>query len=330
MNYDLLQQYYQKNKLPDNAFIEATKLLDDFYKEIANKDSQKNLDDISLDLLEEYIEKVYRTKQTSIEFFLIFMRYFKVTHKDDLYVLLTRYTGILDVLENIFKRYIGMFSKKELDELLEGLDIPSLGMSPKLIPNFTSEFMRRIESKHTIDEVKEVLTGNNHSLSEKNLLPEIVAYENAISLEAYLVDRHQRKIIELEEHMHQNLVWFEQIITTEVIEFVKANQEILSAVLLDDSLYITKIPYDTKAYLEEKSKTLQNYHACHCSFAKEAIFNDKTVISPYWCYCSAGFAKFPFEIILGQKLKITCLKTALNKDGICRFKIDLKGIEYKH
>jgi hypothetical protein len=80
--------------------------------------------------------------------------------------------------------------------------------------------------------------------------------------------------------MKQNRVWFEQSITPEVLDFVKGNQEVLSARLIDDKLYVTKIPYDTKAYLEAKTDDMKKYYGCHCPFAREAIGRVAGVILP--------------------------------------------------
>ena len=74
--------------------------------------------------------------------------------------------------------------------------------------------------------------------------------------------------------MDQNKVWFEQIITKEAIDFVKNNQEILSGVLVNEKLYVTKIPYDIKNFLEVNDPILKKYYACHCTFVRENIKNN--------------------------------------------------------
>ncbi len=63
------------------------------------------------------------------------------------------------------------------------------------------------------------------------------------------------------------------------------------------------------------------------AFARESILTGNS-IDGNWCYCSAGFAKFPFEVILDKQLDVKLLNCALNGDEVCRFEIDL-GNEYK-
>ncbi len=51
--------------------------------------------------------------------------------------------------------------------------------------------------------------------------------------------------------------------------------------------------------------------------------------SKEWCYCSGGYAKYPFEIILEQDLEVKLLETPLDGDHVCRFEIDLTNVKYK-
>ena len=143
-------------------------------------------------------------------------------------------------------------------------------------------------------------------------------------MDVYLKERHQRRVLELQKYCDEGKVWFEQIITQEVVEHVRTNQEVLSAVRKDDTLYVTKIPYETQQYLTETDPIKKRYYYCHCTLAREAILNDSQNIDPNWCYCSAGFAKFPFEVILGkEEMEVTVLESVLSGSDKCRFAIKL-------
>ena len=90
---------------------------------------------------------------------------------------------------------------------------------------------------------------------------------------------------------------------------------------------MTKIPYDIVSYLKETDKTKKRYYACHCPFVRESILTTDKV-SKNWCYCSGGFAKFPFEQVLGRELKVTLMKSVLAGDDVCRFAIEI-GTDFK-
>lgn len=321
MKKEAFKDLYFRNNLM-SEFDDAWKLLEDVSRMFGDLD---NIDESSLDLGIQYLVK---NNQSNIENFIVLMRYFKVVQRNDLYIHLTRYTGMLDVVDNIIKRIKNTVNEDTYKDIVKGYKMPKLGMSPKELPKRIDDLMKRLDQNLTDDLVKYVLTGNNHDVSEKSQLREKIEYEAAIDFKTYLKERHDRKIKELTDCLSEGRVWFEQTITEEVIEHVKSNQEVLSAVLENEKLYITKIPYDTLNYLAATDEVTRKYMGCHCPFAREAIKNQEK-LDERFCYCSAGFAKFPFEVILGQDLRIRTLETILAGSDKCRFEIDLKGIDYK-
>lgn len=334
MNNDLmvlekLQRYYKDNHLDEMAYQFARNLIIEFWNFLSKKHDIPSLSEITPEDVSDFIEILHQEKRSSLEAFIAMMRYMKILQKNDCYIELTKYTGIIGVVDIILKRVEEFHGKEIVNSIVQGLEIPTLGESPKAIPIFTEKFMRRLNASLKPDEVKKVLAGNNHDLPKDALMPEKVEYENADTFEQYLKDRHERKVAELIKYRDSGKVWFEQKITDAVVDYVASNQEILSGVIRDGWLYITKIPYDTEAYLSAEKLHEKQYYACHCSFAREALVQGNHDISPLWCYCSGGYAKFPFEVILDQKLKIECIENVLKDGNLCRFRIPLKGIEYK-
>lgn len=321
--------FYVKNKLPMSQFEEAKNIIIDLDQYARNR-KFTDIDDLSESDLDDYIQHLLFQEKLEIQTFIALMRYFKVTNQNQLFIRLTRFTGGIGVIENILKRLDRFISKEIRYQIMDGLDIPKLGTLPQDFPQFTKKFNERLNQYLSQEEVIKVLAGNNHDVSKEAMIPEKIEYENAPSLEVYLQERHQRKVEELQTFADDGKVWFEQAITQEVVDYVASSQEILSARLEDNKLYITKIPYDTVNYLHAKTSQEKRYYACHCTFAREAILQPGQDISRNWCYCSAGFAKFPFEVILDQPLPIECLESALDRiDDRCRFVIDLTDIEYK-
>lgn len=287
-----------------------------------NKFFGNKIDEVDISKIKEYLLKLIEDKQNSIEELLALARYFLLEDKKDIYIFFTQIFGSLGVVEEIKKRMIKTVGIKKTEHVFQGLIEPVLGTTPDAMPGFTNSFMKNIEDNLTEEEMKKVLAGNNHQIPVSAMLSEKEAYEKAANLEVYLRERHQRKVDVLERHKKEGKVWFEQVINQEVIDYVRGDQEILSAVLKDGSLYITKIPYDTKAFLEAETEQEKRYAACHCAFARESIPKGLSM-DPNWCYCSAGFAKFPFEIIFGRDLDIELLETPLKGDLRCRFRIPL-------
>ncbi len=284
-----------------------------------------NLDEIDREKTDRMIESLVDEGKNTVENFLFVMRYYRMTKRHDIYIYLTRYTGFLDVFENILARLKERVNSEVYLKITNGFKIPVLGTKPTELPIHMSILMDRLKESLSDDEIAVVLAGNNHGLPEEMFLSEKAFYDAVPDLVSYLEDLHHRKVAELEEHLAQNKVWFEQAITQEVIDFVKSNQEILSARLVDDKLYVTKIPYDTLAYLQADSMDKKRYYGCHCPLAREAIGK----VPSLFCYCSGGFTKFPFDILFGKSLPVKSLETILGGSDICRFEIDLTDVEYK-
>jgi hypothetical protein len=329
MKLDLLRKLYQDNHLQEDAFMHAESLirsLDEFAR-VAGIDS--GIEMISTDVLDQFIQELVLEKRNTVDRFIAMMRYFRVTKQHELFVRLTQYTGALDVLESIYSKMEKVIGKEKTERIQQVFPIPVLGTEIISLNRHTERFINHLKEHVSDLELKRILTDNHHLIPRSSFQKERIFYEASETLEDYLKDMHERHVQELQTFYEQDKVWYEQIITKDVIEFVRSNPEIMSAVLKDDALYITKIPYDTNQYLKAETNEMKAYHACHCPFAKASILEKGIHIDARWCYCSAGFTKLPFEVALDQELQIECISSALKGDPLCRFKIDLSGISHK-
>ena len=277
----------------------------------------------SVDDIKGYIALLLENGEVTAETLLAMARYFYLENRHDIYIYFTKLFGGMGVLENIKRRAEKYAGKETARKIFDGFAFPPLGTPLEEVPKYTNGLMARLK-KHTSPELyKKILAGNNHGVPEQSMQSEKELYEKSESLGQYLKELHARKVAELQQYCDSGQVWFEQEITPPVVDFVASNQEILSAAEKDGKLYVTKIPYDTPAYLAAKTDKEKNYYACHCPFAREAIISGRDAVPSDWCYCSAGFTKFPFEIILGRELDVKVINSALDGDGFCRFEIDL-------
>jgi hypothetical protein len=320
MKENVLSAFYQRNHLDDQIHT-AVSFLGQIERDLFA------LDGISKAQVDEIGQYLIDNKLNQIQNFITLMRYYKASKDENTYIYLTQFTGGIGVFETILKR-LKVVDKAVYQLITSQMNMPVLGLSPIDLTSYTHQLMSLLNNHLEPDQERRVLTGNNHQIPESTQIKEKIAYESADSLKTYLKERHQRKMKELEGFMERNEIWFEQKITQEVIDYVKSNQEILSGRLEDNQLYITKIPYDTVNFLNAYDLKDKQYYACHCPFARESIYQDKKVNQTF-CYCSAGFAKFPFEVILGQSLDIKVIASAIGQDDHCRFVIDLSGIDYK-
>ena len=275
-----------------------------------------------VDDVKRYLDAVENARGLTIEELLALGRAFYIAGNNDAYIYFTRLLGGAGVIGSIRERLESAAGKAAADAVFTGLSEPPPGTPPEQMPAFTGELMVRIEQALEPDVYQPALAGNNHGLSAQAMEDEKRLFEQAADLDEYLKQRHARKVAELQEHCDTGRVWFEQQITQPVVDYVQANQEVLSAVREGGKLYVTKIPYDPDRYLKESDPVQKRYWACHCPFARESILGGAAV-SENWCYCSGGFAKFTFEVILGRELQVKLLQSVLAGDNVCRFEIDI-------
>jgi len=321
MNTDSFVKLYKDRGYDDKTIDKAVSELIQAEKFLRQQDAK--LDKVSVDMIKDYIKYLIDSNKNNLDTLLALARYFYVIKNNDVYIHFTKILGGLGVLENIKKRMENYAGKEMANKVLDGFNMPPLGTPLEEVPYYTHNLMERIKKNLEPDLYQKILAGNNHGIPKESMKLEKEFYENSKSLDDYLKERHIRKVEELQSYCDSETIWFEQIITQDVVDFVASNQEVLSAKRKGNKLYVTKIPYDVVKYLQETDAKKKSYYACHCPFARESVMSLNETVDSEWCYCSAGFAKYPFEIILGRELNVRLLESALDGHGICRFEIDL-------
>lgn len=325
MNEQVLRDYYKKRGfsagLTDEA-VAAVCALEDWLHARA-----ETLESAGVPQIRAQIRSMMDSGGVTLETLLAQGRYFYLTSRNDIYVYYTSLLGAVGVVESISDRLALLESAEVAEELIGTLPKPPPGSEPADYPAFTRALMERLEQNLPESSVRRALAGNHHQIPAEEFEDERKLYLLSGSMEEYLCAAHKKQVATLQRHADTGTVWFEQIITQDVVDFVAANQEIQSAVKIGDTLYTTKIPYDPARYLAETDETMRRYYACHCPFAREAILRGEPEISGNWCYCSGGFVKYPYEVILGRELRVELLQSVLMGDPVCRFAIHLDSAE---
>jgi len=254
-------------------------------------------------------------------------RELKKTGKDEEYIALLQILEREDIIPNLKERFAAVLGEEVCRRLFDGLPLPPVGDPPAEAVTFTEELVNRLLALEeradgpNRETLIHSLSGNAHGIPAAAFDREKVYFDNAPTLEAYLQGCHSRAVETLREHARTGEIWFEQIITNEVVEFVASRQEVLGGVLRDRRIYLTKIPYDPAGWLAEEDPRKKRYLACHCPMAREALKSGDNSINPLWCACSAGFARQKFNVLFGEETKVEVVSSLLDGDDACRFAI---------
>lgn len=107
-------------------------------------------------------------------------------------------------------------------------------------------------------------------------------------------------------------------------EFVANDPTIEAGKREGNIIYVSKIPFKLREYLNAKNDKDKRYHYCHCGWIKASIpKSDEEQISSTFCNCSGGWHKIPFETIFGRTLRVEVVKSVLKGDDICTFAIHI-------
>src|SRR6056297_89295 len=274
--------------------------------------------------IQSYMDLIIAKGENSFKAIIFLSRYFLNQKNNAIYIYFTQLLGVSGVIENILNRFEIMAQKKGLDvKIHQKIDILPIGTSPKEYPVFLKSFMSELKSFLNEDEARWVLAGNNHQVPPVSFEEEKRRFLNADSIEGYLTQRHLRAVKKLQKHADEGTVWFEQIITPEVVELVRSNQEMLGGIKRENKIVVTKIPYNPSEYVKTDDLTQKRYMACHCPFIRNHLLQDFSDIDPDWCYCSGGFAKAPFEHIFESELEVELIESCLTGSDKCRFAITI-------
>jgi hypothetical protein len=282
----------------------------------------KSLESFDVGDLRQYASTLIARKKNTMDRFLALARYTYMAGLNEVFIYFTSIIGAREVLPSISERLALVAGEKVRAEVFEGIEPPPLGSPPEESPPVTSLLVDKL-LKLGPETCHRVLAANHHGVPVESFAKHKDWLREAGSLDAFLKRVHQEAVGELERYMKEGKIWYEQEITPEVVEFVKSNQEILSAVRDGEHLYITKIPYSPKGFLKESDPLLRRYYACHCPLARAAIIMEKTEIPLDWCYCSGGFEKLMFDVVFEEPTEVEVLESVLAGDPRCRFRVKI-------
>lgn len=280
-----------------------------------------SLEKADVALLQGSIQHLIEEGKNTEDALVAVARYCRFAKRNDFFIHIAGLVNAREVLPGMRRRLEELAGKDVTLRVFAGFELPPLGAPQESYPILTNTIILRMEDELSPEGCKEVLTWNYHEIPPEAFLGKRERFEKSADIDEFLVEEHRRLVEEISRSMRDGDVWYEQEITPEVVEFVKADQEISAGKRYGDWIIVTKIPFAPKRYLDESDPRLKRYYACHCPLARASILEDGLRIPPTFCYCSAGFDKLPFDVMFGEPVEIEMLESALKGDLRCRFAI---------
>jgi hypothetical protein len=311
-------EFLRDRDLSDEAIEAATGYVKEFEGYLA--ETGVGLESFTVADLKNYISGLIEAKKNSTERLIALARYAYMAGLNEVFIYFTSIVGGREVLPSIAERVASLAGREVRDRVFEDIEAPPLGSPPEEFPPVTVRLVERLLELGP-ETCRAALAYNHHGVPPSHFDKHREWFKEAGDLGSFLKRVHREAVAELERYMSEGKVWYEQEITPEVVELVRENQEILSAVRDGGYLYITKIPYAPKDWIAERDPLMRRYYACHCPLARAAILEGKPSIPLDWCYCSGGFEKLMFDVVFEEPTEVEVLESVLAGDQRCRFRV---------
>jgi hypothetical protein len=321
MQEKAFRDYCHQRKFDDVTTEAAVDAVRDL--EVYATAARTTLEVLATDELSDYLGQLIQAGKNSEATLLALARYFYVIHRNELFVRLAQIIGTSDVLATLRERARMIVGDAVTLSIFSGQELPPAGSPLESYPQVTAAIVTRMEELLSPASCKQVLTGNMHQIPVESFADLKERFRANPDIDTLLADRHARLVEELEDHMKQGRIWYEQEITPEVLQLVRDDPEIQSGVRHGDLIYVSKIPFAPQAYLHENDPTMKRFYACHCPLARTSIRTGKPQVPATLCYCSAGFEKLAFDVIFDEPTHAEVLESALAGSAKCRFAITI-------
>jgi hypothetical protein len=311
-------EYLKKRQQDEDAIDSAVADVSDFEMYLAG--AGKSLEQVEVDDIRGYLSGLIAEERNTWDRLVALARYLYITGENEAYIYFTAVLNGREVLPSISRRLAEIAGEETRRAVFEGVELPPLGCAPEAFPPVTALLMERLMALGP-ETCHRVLAGNHHGIPVESFNKHKKWYEEAGSLDAFLKRMHDEAVAELDEYAKSGRVWYETVITPETVEYVRSNQEVLSAVRRGEYLYMTKFPYAPAEFLKADDPVLKRYYSCHCPLARSSILKGEPDIPLDWCYCSGGFNKLKFDVIFGEPTRVEVLESVLAGDPRCRFRV---------
>jgi len=209
------------------------------------------------------------------------------------------------------------------DRVFADTEVPPLGGSNLDKARANREVVKRLVAEAGAPACSKFLSQCMRDLPEAMFEADKELFGECADIDEFLTKKRAENVQMLENLRDNGQLFFSQEVTDAVVEHVRSNPEIMVGAREGSSLFVTKIPYMTKQYLEATDEREKRYHYCHCPWARELIMTDEKQVPSEFCNCSGGFSKKRWEHIFGQELEVELLESVLRGDMRCRFEIKL-------
>lgn len=322
MDKEGFRAYLQDKKLPEEHVKPFVALVERFEGFLNEAGRSGVVESATADEVNAFSTALIAEGDNTWDNYIALLRYAAFTKNRPFFVAVMEYLDGQEALDNLHRKVGEALGETRRDEIFEGVGLPPLGTPNTEKPRLTQTVVERLE-KADPEVCKAILSSGLRDLQDTSYANAKATFEEAGSVDAFLKKRRADFLAELEKHKKECTWWYVQVITNEVINYVRQHPEVSTGVRKGNIVYEAKIPYMAVEYLAETDERMKRYYYCHCPWVRESIRTGEVEVSPTFCNCSSAFHKKKWEVIFGQPLRAEVVETVLRGDPWCKFAIHL-------
>ncbi len=314
------RNYLKEKNVDENIISNYIKKLQN-YENFLKKEG-KTLETVNPDELIGYSDNLASTdKESVLDFLRAIINYANYSKNYDFIVKVIDISESFNAMDTLYTRIAEVHGENIRNDIFKDLNIPALGVDPEKKPAFTKTIMKRVEEKLGEEESINLLSPCLHGRPPDDIEGDKKKLKE-LGIDAFLEMKHQKLIERLEKIRDEGTLEFAQYVDDNVIDFVKNDQMFGEGIREGNIIYVKKLPYQTKGFLNAKEENIKRFYICYCPWVRGAMKNkseDESLRN--FCYCSAGWYKLYWDQILEHPIKAEPVNTAL--DGALECKIAL-------
>jgi len=322
MDQERFRKYLIEKKLPKEHLDSFVNLAERFERFLDEADRSGAIESATADEVNAFSAALIAGGENTWDNYIALLRYAAFAKNRPAFVAVMEYLDGREALGNLHRKVGETLGDAARERIFDGIDLPPLGTPNMEKARLTQPVIERLESAAP-DACRAILSSGLRDLQDAWYEDAKTDFEEAGSVDAFLKTRRENFLAELEKHKAEGTWWFVQVITDEVIDYVRQRPEVSTGIREGNIVYEAKIPYMAKEYLAETDERMKRYYYCHCPWVRESIRTGEVRISPTFCNCSSAFHKKKWEVIFGQPLRAEVVETVLRGDPWCKFAIHL-------
>lgn len=321
MELSAFKEYLVEKKLPEEKINAALHRVSDFSDYLTSKEA--SLDEVAYDQFYEYSEILIQHQQNSYNDYVFLLYYGYFTKNQDLIIAVMEILDGYEMFPNLSKQLNETYGGDVRDEIFGEMKVPPLGTHPKKRPALIKPLIERIITRFGDEEsIKFFKQGLRDKYPASYVKPK-ETFQRVQNIDEFLKIKHETLVNNLEKHYQENSLFFTQPITKEVLDFVRADQEISAGVRKDSVILMKKIPYMTDSALNASNERERRYYVCHNPLIREAFLEEDQPTSPIFCNCSGGFLKNYWEAVFDREVDVEFIESVMTGHPFCKFAIHI-------